>query len=137
MGESHPSLRWHKQRDLLSSCPHPLHHISLPQTPSWPEALCSWLGWVCGNVCLHCGETGRIKAQASVRVSFPWAWTGSPAQLWQEECRKPPGVKEAGDMLLCCDQLNLHETSTPVLSFPRSSNLGSVFSQPTSLFIVS
>lgn len=97
-------------------CPHPLHHRSLPQTPSWPEARCSRLSRVRGNACLHCGEVGRLKAQASVRVSLPWVWTGSPAQLWQEECRKPPEVKAVGDVLLGCDQLNLHEISTPVLS---------------------
>ena len=77
-------------------CPHPLHHRSLPQTPSWPEARCSRLGRVGGNACLHCGEVGGLKAQ--------------------EECRKPPGVKAVGDMLPGCDQLNLHEISTPVLS---------------------
>ena len=84
--------------------------------PSWPQARCSRLRRVRGNACLHCGEVGRLKAQASVRVSLPWVWTGSPAQLWQEECRKPPEVKAVGDVLLGCDQLNLHEISTPVLS---------------------
>ena len=38
--------------------------------------------------------------------------------IWQNnwECRKPPEVKAVGDVLLGCDQLNLHEISTPVLS---------------------
>lgn len=109
-GKSHPAVRWPSWpgTTITNLCHGPLlvlRHFAqmagLGRESAW----------------LRGGKVDGAQAQVSSPQCFISSGVDVPApQLGREECRKAPGEGRAGDVLLSCNQLALHEINTFVLS---------------------